>query len=322
MQKQLKSSPQKNVYGKASMKYSFSYRYGNLPASVTKPRPVGKASSASKTFPQTSRSSIHSKTAHPVLIQLLFTVNFTIHPTEIFYRDEEAYTCDATSYSDPQTDVPFMSTSTNSVHQIYEYTVKIDNCRPLILKCKQNCLSLGLLKKALRKQANLSFSKCCFASKFLLNKHMVTDNSTLIFSSDDIEYLAPSLGGGPVSENIANKCCAKCCQPILHNKKYVIAKNKYDLTANSVLCIKCNMKLEREYIESLSAVKLKQKRQKDDCFIQGCCEVSEYQKSYEDLCENICLCFSMKPAASSTDVINLCTKHNFIYYNFLKLHSK
>ena len=73
---------------------------------------------------------------------------------------------------------------------------------------------------------------------------MVTDNSTLIFPSDDIEYLAPGLGCGPISE------------------KYVIAKNKYDLTANSVLCIKCYMKPEREYIESLSAVKLKQKRQK------------------------------------------------------------
>ena len=55
---------------------------------------------------------------------------------------------------------------------------------------------------------------------------MVTDNSTLIFPSDDIEYLAPGLGGGPVSENIANMYCAKCCQPILQNKKYVTAKNK------------------------------------------------------------------------------------------------
>ena len=80
--------------------------------------------------------------------------------------------------------------------------------------------------------------------------------------------------------------------------------------------------MKLEYIGSLSVVNLEQKSQREDCFVQVCCQLSDYQMSYGDYYKYLRLCFSIKPAAISTDVLNLCNKHNFTYYNLLKLHSK
>ena len=70
MQKQLKSSPpQKKIYMVKLLRNTVlvtGMETGQLQAasaSVTQPRPEGKAPSASKTYPQTSRSSIHSKSS-------------------------------------------------------------------------------------------------------------------------------------------------------------------------------------------------------------------------------------------------------------------
>ena len=211
----------------------------------------------------------------------------------------------------------------------YKYLIKFESCRPLSFHSKKASMTLAQLKRILRKNSNLTFSKCNYACRFLVNGHLLYDNCAIVHFSDTIEYLQPGLGGAPpvtTSDNQSKTPCA-VCKGLTTPNLLVSLKNKtnpdtvasimtkFNLNIDSVICRKCNMKLDREFQKN-QQIKYQPKKKTEACFIFNCSKPGIHKKHYEDHYDNICSCFSISPAATTATAIYLCKKHYTVYHNF------